>query len=164
MTRRGCALGFTVVACAAGLSACGGQDIRLDAADRSNPNLNNGAELFAQRCGGCHTLDAAGTEVSASSIKDQERTDGPNFNVREEEAEQILYAIRNGGFSGAIMPQNLVTGENATDVAAFLAKYAGRDAIAPKAPTPQVQPTGGTRPETGEDEQQPKGEPRILGP
>ena len=164
MTRRGCALGFTVLACAASLSACGSQGIALDEADRSSASLNNGAELFAQRCGGCHTLEAAGTEGSASSIKDQERVDGPNFNVREEEAAQVLYAIQNGGFSGAIMPQNLVTGDDARDVAGFLAKYAGRDAVAPKAPTPQVQPSGGTRPESGESERQPTGEPRIVGP
>ena len=37
----------------------------------------------------------------------------------------MLYAIRNGGFSGAIMPQNIVTGAQAQEVAAFVAKYAG---------------------------------------
>ena len=37
----------------------------------------------------------------------------------------MLYAIRNGGFSGAIMPENLVVGSNADAVAAFLAKYSG---------------------------------------
>ena len=40
----------------------------------------------------------------------------------------MLYAIRNGGFSGAIMPENIVVGKEANDVAAFLAKYAGRSA------------------------------------
>jgi hypothetical protein len=37
----------------------------------------------------------------------------------------VLYAIRNGGFSGAIMPENVVVGENAKAVAAFLAQYSG---------------------------------------
>ena len=40
----------------------------------------------------------------------------------------MLYAIRNGGFSGAIMPQNIVVGEDAEAVAEFVAKYAGTDA------------------------------------
>jgi hypothetical protein len=48
--------------------------------------------------------------------------------VREEEYEQILYAIQNGGFSGAIMPENIVTGEQARNVAEFLDKYSGRAA------------------------------------
>ena len=43
----------------------------------------------------------------------------------------MLYAIRNGGFSGAIMPQNIVTGAQAQDVAAFVAKYAGEEAKIP---------------------------------
>ena len=40
----------------------------------------------------------------------------------------MLYAIRNGGFSGAIMPENVVVGEDAEDVAGFLAKYSGLEA------------------------------------
>ena len=38
----------------------------------------------------------------------------------------MLFAIRNGGFSGAIMPANVVVGQDAEKVAEFLAKYAGR--------------------------------------
>ena len=86
-----------------------------------------GAELFAERCGGCHTLAAAGTE---GSIPEQ-RVAGPNLNARRETADQVLYAIRNGGFSGAIMPQNIVVGEDAKAVADFVAEYAGRDATEP---------------------------------
>jgi hypothetical protein len=40
--------------------------------------------------------------------------------------DNVLYAIRNGGFSGAIMPENIVVGQDANDVAAFLSKYAGK--------------------------------------
>ena len=46
----------------------------------------------------------------------------------------MLYAIRNGGFSGAIMPQNIVVGEDAKAVADFVAEYAGRDATEPPGP------------------------------
>jgi hypothetical protein len=45
---------------------------------------------------------------------------------------RVLYAIQNGGFSGAIMPQNIVVGKEAEDVARFVATYAGRQA--PKVP------------------------------
>ena len=54
-----------------------------------------------------------------------ERTNGPNFNVRKVAKEDALFAIRNGGFSGAIMPANIVTGEEADAVATFLDKYSG---------------------------------------
>jgi hypothetical protein len=40
----------------------------------------------------------------------------------------VLYAIENGGFSGAYMPQNVVVGHDALDVAKFVATYAGRQA------------------------------------
>ena len=43
----------------------------------------------------------------------------------------MLFAIRNGGFSGAIMPANIVVGQNAQDVAEFVAKYAGGSGEAP---------------------------------
>ncbi len=88
---------------------------------------SRGAELFAERCGGCHTLEAAGTEGS----NPEQRVAGPNLNARRETKDQVLYAIRNGGFSGAIMPQNIVVGEDAEAVAEFVAEYAGRDATEP---------------------------------
>ena len=46
--------------------------------------------------------------------------------MRKEEVDQVLYAIRNGGFSGAIMPENMLVGREAQLVADFLAKYSGR--------------------------------------
>ena len=88
-----------------------------------------GAELFNLRCGGCHTLDSAATSGSKSKreIKGGERTNGPNFNVRAERNKQdVLFAIRNGGFSGAIMPANIVVGDDAQKVAEFLVRYSGK--------------------------------------
>ncbi|MCW3020501.1 MAG: cytochrome c, partial [Solirubrobacterales bacterium] len=58
-------------------------------------------------------------------VSNRVKTNGPNFNVRKENVEQVLYAIRNGGFSGAIMPENVVVGPDAQAVAEFLAKYSG---------------------------------------
>jgi hypothetical protein len=59
---------------------------------------------------------------------------------------RVLYAIENGGFSGAIMPQNIVVGQDAMEVAKFVATYAGRQA--PKVPgvTPCLQQPVGTLP------------------
>jgi mono/diheme cytochrome c family protein len=121
MTR--CVIYAACVAAAALLaSGCGKEDVQLS---KSDPNYN-GAVLFAKRCGSCHTLKAAGTEGSATNVGDREREDGPNFNVRKEQAPDVRYAIANGGFSGAIMPENIVTGGEAQAVAKFVAKYAGK--------------------------------------
>ena len=106
------------------LAACG-KSIEVP---KSEPRLHQGAVLFNMRCSGCHTLDAAATSGSKSKreIKGGERTNGPNFNVRKEKKEDVLFAIRNGGFSGAIMPANIVVGDDAQKVAEFLSKYAGK--------------------------------------
>lgn len=86
-----------------------------------------GALLFAESCSGCHTIDEAGARGSApvGEASSKDSTNGPNFNVYTVSKEHALYAIRNGGFSGAIMPGNIVVGEDAVQVAEFLAEYSG---------------------------------------
>lgn len=111
-----------LLAAAAAFSACGSQGISVP---KSSPNYR-GAVLFRDRCSGCHTLAAVGAQGSATSIKDRLKTNGPNFNFRQENIQQVLYAIRNGGFSGAVMPENLVLGDDAKDIASFLAAYSGK--------------------------------------
>ncbi len=88
---------------------------------------HEGAVLFYERCSGCHSLDAANAYGSKppDALQGGERTNGPNFNVRKESREDVLFAIRNGGFSGSIMPANIVVGEEAELVADFLAQYSG---------------------------------------
>jgi mono/diheme cytochrome c family protein len=113
-----------LLAAAVALGACGSQGISVA---KSSPYYR-GAVLFRDHCSGCHTLKAVGAEGSASSIKNRVKTNGPNFNIRPETEEQVLYAIRNGGFSGAIMPENVVVGEDAKAVAQFLAQYSGSEA------------------------------------
>ena len=110
---------------AAGAVACGSQGISTQIADQPE-NVRHGAQLFSERCAGCHTFSVVGTQGTTENVRERERTDGPNFNTRKETPANVLYAIRNGGFSGAIMPENIVVGKDAEDVAAFLAKYAGR--------------------------------------
>jgi mono/diheme cytochrome c family protein len=113
----------TAVAAVLGLAACGFGEEGISVS-KDDPNYN-GAVLFATHCSGCHTLGAAGTQGTGNrSI----RTQGPNLDERVESYEDALFAIQNGGFSGAIMPQNIVVGEEAEEVARFVAKYAGQDA------------------------------------
>ena len=112
-----------VAAAALGLSACGFGEQGVSVS-QNDPD-HNGAVLFATHCSGCHTLSAAGTQGTGNR---GERTQGPNLNGRTETYEDALFAIQNGGFSGAIMPQNIVVGREAEAVARFVAKYAGTEA------------------------------------
>ena len=118
----------TIVLCLLGaailLVACGSQAISVPKDDPTHA----GAVLFADRCGGCHTLAQAGTQGSSTKVTDKERVDGPNLNFRKESVNDVLYAIRNGGFSGAIMPENIVVGSEADAIAKFLAAYSGKSA------------------------------------
>ncbi len=110
-----------LAAAALALGACGEQGIQLA---QDDPNYE-GAEIFNQNCAGCHSLEVVGADGSAVEIGSRERRDGPNFNERQESVDDVLYAIRNGGFSSGPMPQNIVTGEEAQKVAEFVAEYSG---------------------------------------
>ena len=106
------------------VAGCGG-DIKVPESDQT---ARRGAELFYERCSGCHTFEAANSYGSkaAGQLQGGERTNGPSFDERKENRNDVLFAIRNGGFSGAIMPANIVTGEEAEAVADFLEKYSGK--------------------------------------
>src|SRR6478672_814354 len=115
---------MALLACAATLGACGTDEVRVA---KTSPYYK-GAIAFRIHCSGCHSLSAVGAQGSATSIGNRVKTSGPDFNIRKENAEQVLYAIRNGGFSGAIMPENIVVGEEAEAIAKFLAAYSGKSA------------------------------------
>ena len=111
-----------VAAAATFAAGCGSKSLELAEDD---PN-HDGGRIFVERCAGCHTLSIAGTQGSTFDVTNREREDGPNFDDRKETVADVLFAIQNGGFSGAIMPENIVTGKEAEAVARFLAKYAGK--------------------------------------
>jgi mono/diheme cytochrome c family protein len=113
----------TALLAAFGLAACGMGEEGVSVS--KNDSNYNGAVLFATHCSGCHTLSAAGSQGSGNRGL---RTQGPNLNQRTETYDDALFAIQNGGFSGAIMPQNIIVGEEAEAVARFVAKYAGDEA------------------------------------
>jgi mono/diheme cytochrome c family protein len=133
-SRRRIALVVAALASAGALAACGEE--KASVPDPPGSAEHAGDQLFYSHCSGCHTLSVAGAQGSATQVRDRERVDGPNFDQRKETYDQVLYAIRNGGFSGAIMPENIVTGAQARDIAKFLEKYSGRQAKSPPAPQP----------------------------
>lgn len=126
-------------------SACGTQHIQVSHANYP------GALLFSQRCGGCHTLSYAGTHGSAPNIRTAQANSGPSFNTRcERPITRVLYAIQNGGFSGAYMPQNVVVGQDALNVAKFVSTYAGRQEPREPGTVPcQAKPIGTLPPGSG---------------
>jgi mono/diheme cytochrome c family protein len=116
-----------LAASALALGACGTEGVTVPDEDPTH----QGAVLFAERCSGCHTIEAAGTQGSQNRNL---RNQGPDFDQREVSYQDALFAIRNGGFSGAIMPQNIVVGDDAEAVAEFLAEWSGGDVEEPPQP------------------------------
>ena len=98
------------------VAACGEEGISVPEEQQAT------AQLFNERCSGCHTLSAAGTQGSTTNVRTREYKDGPNFDQRHESVNCVLYAIRNGGFSSGPMPQNIVTGEQAEALAKFVSE------------------------------------------
>lgn len=120
------ALGPLAVLAAVGVVACGEQKISLPGND--SEQVQQGAEIFNERCAGCHTLSFGASEGSATKPNDKEYKDGPNFDQRKEDVDSVLFALENGGFGSGPMPQDIVVGADARAVAEFLAEYSGQKA------------------------------------
>jgi mono/diheme cytochrome c family protein len=120
------------------LAGCGGEDLTsFEGADTTN-----GKELFVQgpgegkqSCGGCHTLaDAATVSQIGPSLDDAFRR------MREEGFDDsTIFAVTLNQIDLAAppMPADIVTGQDAVDVAAYVARVAG------KPPQQQQQQQGG---------------------
>lgn len=121
---------LALLAAAGGTVACGGSSddgvaSTATTTEVATADVARGETLFAERCSGCHTLSAAGMHGSAQEAPDAEPTDGVNFDWRKVDEADVLHAIRNGGFGSSIMPANIVVGDDAAAVAAFVAKASG---------------------------------------
>jgi cbb3-type cytochrome c oxidase subunit III len=113
------------------LSACGTGGISAGATDSAN-----GKKMFQEKCAGCHSLQAAGASGRIGPNLDdsfaQARAEGfDDSAIRNIVHEQIRYpgqystAEKNPSFLTANMPANLVKGDDAEDVAAYVAANAG---------------------------------------
>jgi mono/diheme cytochrome c family protein len=77
----------------------------------------HGRELFGQRCANCHTLQAANAIAAV----------GPNLDQLRPNKALVLDAIENGRARGnGQMAGGLYTGQDADDVASFVAKAVGQ--------------------------------------
>ena len=90
----------------------------------SSGDQQNGSKLFQQRCGGCHTLAAAGSQGINGPNLDQAFGPPRKQGFKESTIQNVvLDQIR---APSPPMPKNLVTGEDAQDVAAYVAAVAGQ--------------------------------------
>lgn len=94
-------------------------------------SLDNGRTLFGEKCGGCHTLEAAGTTSEIGPNLDasfaQARADGfEESSIRDIVAGQIREPGQYKELK-ANMPADLVTGQDLADVASFVAANAGKN-------------------------------------
>jgi mono/diheme cytochrome c family protein len=116
--RRPAAL-IAVLLMAAGLAACGGTGV----AAPGQADLANGKTQFVSKCGSCHTLADAGTLGTV----------GPNLDSAH--AGSRIEGLKESSFEALVrqqideadppMPRHLVTGDDARDVAAYVASVAG---------------------------------------
>jgi mono/diheme cytochrome c family protein len=96
--------------------------------------LKAGQSLFETNCGNCHTLYAAGTDGNFGPDLDvllapSGPPEGPATQQTVEATEgRVLHAVENGADSSTTpgrMPGGIINGEQAKEVAAFVARTAG---------------------------------------
>jgi mono/diheme cytochrome c family protein len=88
-------------------------------------NLEAGKDLFVTNCGACHTLAAAGTDGVIGPNLDEllappSATPPDPATIKP----RVLSAINNG--VAGRMPKGVVSGQQADEVAAFVAQVAGQ--------------------------------------
>jgi len=121
---------LAAVAAALVAAGCGSEGIP------SSGSTSQGQTLFAEKCGSCHTLAAAGTKGQIGPNLDdafrQARKDGfDESTISALVRNQIAYPIEHPGTGVPGMPANIVTGEDADSVALYVASVAATGARPP---------------------------------
>ena len=108
--------------------AAGGAVIALAAAGCGNeePDQVNGKDLFAQKCGSCHVLARANTKGVQGPNLDQAFGPARRDGLGEGTVEGVVLRQIGNVRRSSTMPEDLVTGQDARDVAAYVASVAGR--------------------------------------
>ncbi len=95
-------------------------------ASSSGVDQTSGQKLFQAKCGGCHVLAAAGTQGTTGPNLDDAFGPSRKQGFKDSTIQNVvLDQIRQ---PSPPMPKNLVTGQDAQDVAAFVASVAGKGA------------------------------------
>jgi mono/diheme cytochrome c family protein len=98
--------------------------------DATEGDPSAGKQLFIDGCGSCHTLADAGTKGTVGPNLDdafaRARHDGMGeATIRQVVRQQIAYPVVEPPSGDPGMPANIYTGDEAADVAAYVASVAG---------------------------------------
>jgi mono/diheme cytochrome c family protein len=148
--RRRHAIAVVVLAllCALAVAACGDT---VGYSDGSGDRIR-GKELFVSGCGSCHALRDAGTTGRIGPDLDfafvASRIDGlGESSILQVVRGQIAYPVTDPSTGAPGMPANIFEGQDADDVATYVASVAGLDAsgqpIDPANPPQPTPPSGG---------------------
>jgi len=85
------------------------------------PDLVNGKTLFVQKCGSCHTLARANTKGVQGPNLDAAFVEARTQGFGESGIKGVVFNQISHVRRGSIMPLNLVKGDDARDVAAYVA-------------------------------------------
>jgi mono/diheme cytochrome c family protein len=97
---------------------------------RDEPDLTNGKALFTQKCGSCHVLARAGTQGQTGPSLDDAFRSALASGMNRETLEGIVHKQILNPRKNSAMPPALVEGQDADDVAAYVAfasERAGED-------------------------------------
>jgi mono/diheme cytochrome c family protein len=100
-------------------------------------NLDKGQQLFTQKCGSCHTLTGAGTNGDIGPNLDYAFKNARESGMDEDTIKGVVeYQISDARpadpqQTDVYMPTDLVTGQDRSDVAAYVASVAGVPGIKP---------------------------------
>ena len=117
------------------VAGCGGGG--QETTGREGADTNNGKTLFIEKCGSCHTLSDAGTQGRV----------GPNLDhafgyARRQGFDETTFydiTLQQIDLAAPPMPADLVKGQDAVDVAAYVARVAKLPEPPPAAP-PEAAP------------------------
>jgi len=120
----GAAIAVTLAACGTGGKVSG------------SANAQNGKAIFQQKCAGCHALEAVGSTATIGPNLDDAFAEARANGFKESAIANIVHdqirfpgqystAQNDPNYLKANMPPNLVRGQDAEDVAAFVAANAG---------------------------------------
>jgi cbb3-type cytochrome c oxidase subunit III len=117
-------------ACATALAALVAGGCGTNGLPNGGGDATRGKELFVKNCGSCHTLADAGTKGQIGPNLDnafvQSRADGLGETTIESVVRgQISYPVEEPTTGSPGMPADIVTGEDADAVAAYVASVAG---------------------------------------
>jgi mono/diheme cytochrome c family protein len=101
---------LVVTAAALSMAACG----------RDEADLSNGKALFTERCGSCHILGRAGTQGRTGPDLDAAFRTALSDGMDRETVEGIVHDQILNPRKNSAMPAELVTGDDARDVAAYV--------------------------------------------